>query len=76
MGTVGEGTVIGLLWYDVDKKRTREDKIAQAARRYKARLGRLPSACYINPTDGEPGTVALDGTTIRVLTSKSTLRHH
>jgi len=68
--------MIGLLWYDADKKRSMKAKIAQAAQRYREKFGRFPNVCYINPADGESGTVTIDDRGITILTAKNTLRHH
>ncbi len=40
---------IGLLWYDGDPRRALEDKIGQAARRYREKYGRWPNTCYVHP---------------------------
>jgi len=39
----------GLLWYDSDPRRTLEDKIGRAARRYREKYGRWPNTCYVHP---------------------------
>jgi hypothetical protein len=39
----------GLLWYDRDPKRALEDKIGQAAQRYRQKYGRWPNTCYVHP---------------------------
>jgi hypothetical protein len=40
---------IGLLWYDDDPRRDLEDKVQQAARRYREKHGRWPNTCYVHP---------------------------
>jgi hypothetical protein len=40
---------IGLLWYDDDPRRDLEDKVRQAALRYRAKYGRWPNTCYVHP---------------------------
>jgi hypothetical protein len=39
----------GLLWYDDDPRRGLEDKVEQAARRYREKYGRWPNTCYVHP---------------------------
>lgn len=48
---------IGLLWYDGDPKRSLEDKIGQAAERYREKYGRWPNTCYVHPqvAGNQPG---------------------
>ncbi len=38
----------GLLWFDNDPKRKLVDKVDRAAKRYRARLRRKPTVCYVN----------------------------
>ncbi len=38
----------GLLWFDNDPQRKLSDKVNQAAKRYRAKLRRKPTVCYIN----------------------------
>jgi hypothetical protein len=40
----------GLLWYDDDKHRTLASKVAEAAQRYRERVGYEPTTCQLNPT--------------------------
>ena len=76
---------IGLLWYDGDPKRPLEDKIGQAARRYREKYGRWPNTCYVHPQavdNGAEGDMRLAGqarnanSTIRVLSAPNILLHH
>jgi hypothetical protein len=39
----------GLLWYDDDPRRGLEDKVQQAALRYREKYGRWPNTCYVHP---------------------------
>ncbi len=38
----------GLLWFDNDPKRKLVDKVNRAAKRYRTKLRRKPTVCYIN----------------------------
>ena len=38
----------GLLWFDNDPNRQLNDKVKQAAARYKNKLHRKPTVCYMN----------------------------
>jgi hypothetical protein len=75
---------IGLLWYDGDPKRPLEDKIGQAARRYREKYGRWPNTCYVHPqvvTDHLGQELRLAGTRklcekIRVISAPNILLHH
>src|SRR5215470_10735644 len=40
--------VSGILWYDDDAHRTLDEKIAEAAQRYRERLGFEPTSCELN----------------------------
>src|SRR5262245_56528982 len=40
--------VSGILWYDDDAKRTLDEKIAEAAQRYRERIGLEPTSCELN----------------------------
>lgn len=39
----------GLLWFDNSPNLELADKIKQAAARYRVRLNRKPTVCYLNP---------------------------
>ena len=76
---------IGLLWYDGDPKRPLEDKIGQAAERYREKYGRWPNTCYVHPQavgQRGGGDVSLDNGSrnpnamIRVLSAPNILLHH
>jgi hypothetical protein len=75
----------GLLWYDGDPKRSLEDKIGQAAERYREKYGRWPNTCYVHPqAAGNHAGDELDlayqarnpRTTIRVISAPNILLHH
>jgi hypothetical protein len=64
---------IGLLWFDDDKGRPLNEKVTQAARRYRERFGQSPTICYVHPE--EAGAELRVGTvTVRPL--RTVLRHH
>jgi hypothetical protein len=65
---------IGLLWYDDDPRRALEEKVSQAAARYREKFGREPNVCYVHPTvmvhnEAKCGAV-------RVLAAPGILPHH
>src|SRR5689334_19719403 len=43
----------GLLWYDDDASRPLAFKLAEAADRYRERVGYEPTACQLNPTQAQ-----------------------
>lgn len=51
---------IGMLWYDDDRRRPLDDKIARAVEYYKAKYGATPTVCFVNPAtlQGGPETAA------------------
>jgi hypothetical protein len=76
---------VGLLWYDGDPKRPLEDKVGQAAERYRQKYGRWPNTCYVHPgvvgkQDGSGLCLACRAqsakATIRVLPAPNILLHH
>ncbi len=64
--------MIGMLWFDNDPKAGLEVKIERAVTYYRTKYGVAVNLVYINPRDGEAGT--LDGVTVK--TSKQVLRNH
>jgi len=73
----------GLLWYDADSQASLPDKVARAAQRYRQKLGRCPTLCYVHPTVLGGGELELacrldGGITIRVrmVASAQVLPHH
>lgn len=46
-----------LAWYDADRKKPTEQKIAEAHQRYVAKFGRQPLVCLVNPEDAVAGAV-------------------
>lgn len=67
----------GLLWYDGDKKRPLEEKIKDAARRYREKFGRAPTVCYLHPTtlNSENGKEKRVGR-VRLVPRSNILPHH
>jgi len=73
----------GLLWYDADSLTSLPDKVARAAQRYRQKLGRCPTLCYVHPAalgDGELELACrLDGgmtIRVRLVSAAQVLRHH
>lgn len=75
---------VGLMWYDDDPKRAVEEKIRQAAERYREKHGRWPNTCYVHAEGGsahveDPGGACdprvLEGG-IRLVRATNILRHH
>jgi hypothetical protein len=50
--------VSGLLWYDDDTHRSLAIKVAEAAQRYRERVGYEPTTCQLNPSLIPASTVA------------------
>src|SRR5262245_27729174 len=50
--------VSGILWYDDDAHRTLDEKIAEAAQRYRERLGFEPTSCELNAAQAAAPTPA------------------
>ncbi len=50
----------GLVWYDNDPKKSLDDKLSEAAHRYKEKFGVEPNVCYIHPShyDAQRATIA------------------
>ena len=76
---------VGLLWYDSDPRRELEDKIGQAARRYREKYGRWPNTCFVHPktVNGQGDQVLRVAcqprnrkATIRVVSAGNVLLHH
>jgi hypothetical protein len=64
----------GLLWLDVDAKRSLDQKVARAAARYKEKFGRRPNMCYVHASALANGSVELDG--VRIVPADNVLKHH
>jgi hypothetical protein len=65
----------GLLWFDADPKRALNEKVAQAADRYRHKFGRKPNLCYINPMM-LPGSEPAECNGVRLVPSRAVLKHH
>lgn len=64
----------GLLWYDNDPRKSLDEKIAQAARRYREKFGAAPNICYVNPACLNGKRVARG--TVRVVGARTVLPNH
>ena len=75
---------IGLLWYDDNPRRELEDKVGEAAQRYRAKYGRWPNTCYVHPQmvadrleqELRVACPKRDRTVIRVVSAPNILPHH
>jgi hypothetical protein len=65
----------GLLWFDADPKRALNEKIAQAADRYRHKFGRKPNLCYVNPMM-LPGSEPAECNGVRLVPAPNVLKHH
>lgn len=54
-----------LVWYDSDRKRKLEEKVAQAAERYTERFGAAPEIVLLNPTQAGEEVAAIAGIPVR-----------
>lgn len=63
----------GLLWFDNSDK-PRNQKIIDAATRYRQKHGRRPNLCYVHPSEMEGMCGMVDGVTI--VADAATLKHH
>jgi hypothetical protein len=70
--------MIGLLWFDNDKKRPLEEKVKQAVEAYCGKphfAGQVPDTCYVHPTMLQDGQeVRLDG--VRVIAATNMPPYH
>ncbi len=70
---------VGLLWFDNRSNAPLEEKIRQAAVRYRQKFGRPPNCCYVHP-DTLAGTpkefVQVNGFAVRVIPVRNVLPHH
>ena len=55
----------GLLWFDNDPAVQLKDKIQQAAKRYKARLKRKPTVCYLSPEQFSTDLTTVSGIIVK-----------
>ncbi len=39
---------VGMLWLDVDRQRTLDEKVVRAAEYYQEKYGRFPTLCLVN----------------------------
>lgn len=64
---------LGLMWFDNDPKKDFSLKVAEAARRYYEKFGRLPTICLVNPGCAAGETHVQS---IVIKPSKSVMPHH
>lgn len=70
---------IGLLWFDNRPDAPLEEKIRQAALRYRQKFGRPPNCCYVHPntlTGASKDSVQVNGFAVRVIPIGNVLPHH
>ena len=65
---------IGMLWYDDDRRRPLDDKIARAVEYYKAKYGATPTVCFVNPGTLNGGPDVAAG--VQVRSARSVLPNH
>ena len=65
----------GLLWRDADPKRALNEKVAQAADRYRAKYGRKPNLCYVNPMQ-LAGSEPAEYGGVRLVPSRHVTKHY
>lgn len=66
---------LGMLWYDDDKKRPIDEKVARAAEYYRAKFGVSPTVVWVNPAmlNGDaPASVA----GVKVEARRTVLKNH
>jgi len=66
---------IGMLWYDDDKKRTLEEKIARAAEYYRVKYGVSPNRCFVHPTLVDDGKLTIAGG-VRLSANRTIIKDH
>lgn len=73
----------GLLWYDADPQAGLPEKVERAAQRYRQKLGRCPTVCYLHPAALDAAEPVVDccldgGTTahVRLVAAAQVLPHH
>lgn len=70
---------IGLLWFDNRPDAPLEEKIRQAALRYRQKFGRPPNCCYVHPNTlagTAKDSVQVNGFAVRVIPVGNVLPHH
>ena len=58
----------GLLWFDNDPTVQLKDKIRQAAKRYKIRLNRAPTVCYLSAEQFSADLATIGGIAVKPAT--------
>ena len=65
---------IGLLWYDDDPRRGLDEKVRQAATRYRQKFGVAPDVCYVNDKSIDQAEVRVGD--LRVVRAATVLPNH
>ncbi len=55
----------GLLWFDNDPKVQLSEKVRQAAQRYRLRLKKKPTVCYLNSEQFSSDLASVNGITLK-----------
>jgi hypothetical protein len=71
---VGQKLTVGWLWFDNDSGRTLEEKVAQAAQKYREKFGHAPDTCCVNPAAMAEDERQVNG--LRVVAVRHVLPHH
>ena len=64
----------GLLWFDDDPRRRMDEKIRQAAARFRQKFGVAPDVCYVSEQAIDRADMRIDD--VRVLPMSTVRPHH
>ncbi len=64
----------GLVWYDNDPKKSLDQKVTEAAVRYKEKFGVEPNVCYVHPSHLESNRATI--AKLRVIRAGQVLPNH
>ena len=64
----------GLLWFDDDPRRRMDEKIRQAAARFRQKFGVAPDVCYVSEQAIDRAEMRIDD--VRVLPMSTVRPHH
>jgi hypothetical protein len=62
---IGGNVVVGLLWYDDDKKTDFNQKVDRAISHFKQKYGKTPELCFVNPKLVATENLIVDGVEVR-----------
>ena len=65
---------IGMLWYDDDRQRTLDQKVARAVEYYASKYGSRPNLCHVNPGMLPAGATIAAG--VRVMPARMVMANH